>query len=268
MADILLCRNRRNIQRDLQKPVIMKEDTMDSGASAKPDSTPKAVPNQYKELLVSITDKDVQPYAEVHQNNGGLGVANGNTRAVSNSPCSVTSVDANEKINPALGISEEKEKATIEEKEKAKDTETDHPSSQETSGYVNVPDKSTPKKESKHSWFSFRSRKKSKSGETKTAQSDNNNPVFDQKEVDSEETGYVDIVVEQLDNTAEVSGYAEVVREAQDTKEEPGYSNVTKTDTEEVPGYGNITLELSDAKITDNSNNSITQTVHTNEENA
>ena len=246
----------------------MKEDTMDSGASAKTDNTPKAEPNQYTELLASITDKDIQPYAALHQNNGG--VANGNTRAASNSPCSVTSDDAKENINPALGISEEKEKATIEEKEKTKDNETDHPS-QETPGYVNVSDKSTPKKESKHSWFSFRSRKKSKSAETKTAQSDNSNPLFDQKEVDSEETGYVDVVVEQLDNTAEVSGYTEVIKETpQDTKEEPGYSNVTKSgvDSEEVPGYGNISLELSHANITDASSNSVTQTVHTNEENA
>lgn len=270
MADILLCRNRRNILRDLQKAAIniMKEDTMDSGASAKRDSTPKAEPNQYTELLASITEKDVQPYATLHPNDGGM--ANGNTRAASNSPCSVTSDDANENINPALGISEEKEKATIEEKEKAKDSETDFPS-QETPGYVNVSNKSTPKKESKHSWFSFRSRKKSKSEETKTAQSDNANPLFDQKDVDSEETGYVDVVVERLDNTAEVSGYTEVIREApQDTKEESGYSNITKSavNTEEVPGYGNISLELSNAKITDNSSNSITQTVHTNEENA
>ena len=245
---------------------------MDSGASAKTDNTsiaPKAVPNQYTELLASITDKDAQPYAEVHHNNGGMAV-NGSTRAASNSPCSVTSDDAHDKINPALGISEEKEKATIEEKERTTNStiqETDLPS-QEAPQYINVSDKSTPKKESKHSWFSFRSRKKSKSEETKAAQSDHGNPLFDQKEGDNEETGYVDIVIEQTDNTAETSGYIDVVREApQDTKEEPGYTNVANT-TEEVPGYGNISLELTHSKTTDTSSNSITQTFNSNEENA
>ena len=281
MVDVILyifLRNRRKIQRDLTVKAMKEEDagdTMDSGASAKRDNTqavPKAVPNQYTELLASITSNSAQQYAEVHQNNGSA--ANGNTRAASNSPCSVTSDDAHDTINPALGISEDKEKATIEEKEKSTNSiaqETDIPS-QEAPQYVIVSDKSTPKKESKHSWFSFRSRKKSKSEETKEAQSDHTNPLFDQQEDNKEEVGYVDVVIEQRDNTAEVSGYTEVAREApQDTQGKPGYSNVTKTtvDTEEVPSYG--TSELVHAKTTNNNNSSsssVTQTVNSNEENA
>ena len=237
-------------------------ETTDSEASNNKDTTKtsRAVPNEYTELQESITEKDAHQYAAVlHQNDG-------TARAASNSPCSVTSADAKENMNPTLRVT----KATITN---GLVQEIDLPL-QEVPQYVNTSDKSTPKKESKHSWFSFHSRKKSKSDEKKTAQSDHDNqeldhssPVFDQEVDKGEETGYVDVVIEKTDDTAEVTGYASVTREAtQDMKEESGYSNTTKTtaDTaEEVPGYGNISLELSQAKTTDN-NSSVTETVEEN----
>ena len=269
----------------------MKEDgkeTTDSEASHNKDTTqtPRAVPNAYIELQESITEKDAHQFtALLDQNNGAA-------RAASNSPCSVTSADANENINPELGAT----KATITN---GIVQEIDLPS-QEVPQYV-----TTPNKESKHSWFGFHSRKKSKS-DKKTPQSDHNNPeldhgnpVFDQSVDKGEETGYVEVVIENTDDTEEVPSYTSVTREATpDTKEEPGYSNITKTmaDTEEVPGYGNITSELSQSKTPNNNssvndnitselsqsntpdnnssitqtdnNSSTTQTVNSNEENA
>ena len=231
----------------------MKEDgkeTTDSEASHNKDTiqTPRAVPNAYIELQESITEKDAHQFtALLDQNNGAA-------RAASNSPCSVTSADANENINPELGAT----KATITN---GIVQEIDLPS-QEVPQYV-----TTPNKESKHSWFGFHSRKKSKS-DKKTAQSyhnnpelDHGNPVFDQSVDKGEETGYVEVVIENTDDTEEVPSYTSVTREATpDTKEEPGYSNITKTtaDTEEMPGYGNITSELSQSKTPDNNSSDIT----------
>lgn len=225
-------------------------------------SSAKAVSNEYAELMESITDKNCQ-YAKLRRNNESA--SNTNARDSSGSSCSVTSGYAND-INPALGI--------LEKTANGKSQETGLPSQEATS------EKSTPKKDSKYSWFSFRSKKKSKS-EAKSPNADHiDNPVFDQKQVSKQETGYVNVEKEVIDNTEEESGYTNVIRDTtQATIEPPGYDNVAKTGTpeyddvarttvagEEVPAYGNITVDLSHTTLAAAHDNQ--QHGNSNEENA
>ena len=218
------------------------KDGVDSGL---PDntSTAKASSNDYTELGESITDKNCHQYAKLHQNNGSM--SNANARDSSGSSCSVTSAYAND-INPALGI--------LEKTANGKSQETGLPSQEA------APEKSTPKKDSKHSWFSFRSKRKSQS-EAKSPNADHIvNPLYDQNQVSKQETGYVNEEKAVTDNIEEESGYTDVIRDTlQVTIELPGHDNIAKTGTpeyddvakittvaaEEVPAYGNIAVDLS-----------------------
>ena len=222
-----------------------KLDVEDPGLSDN-TSTNKAVSNDYADSMeISITDKNCQQYAKLHQNNGSASNTNGrDLRESSGSSCSVTSAYAND-INPALGILEK----TANNKSQGTSLPTQGAASE----------KSTPKKESKHSWFSLRSKRKSKNEGKSPDAGQIDNPLFDQKHVGKEETGYANVEKEVTDNREEESGYTEVIRDAlQATNEPPApdntakteapeCSNVTKTtaDAEELPGYGNVTVDLS-----------------------
>lgn len=238
------------------------EDGVNSEPSDKTNNTSaaKAVSNDYIELLESITDANAQQCTKPHQNHESV-----DERVSSGSSCSVSSGYVNA-IDPALGISEGKKKAS-----NGKAQETDLPS-QEVAQYSKISETPSPKKESKHSWFSFRSKSKSKNEtKSKSPQVDHGNSTFDQKQDNNEETQYANVVKsevkEVVDNTEEESGYTDVIKDAsQDTSETAGYLELPNTtvDIEQAPAYynirqdpptySNVTAELSHATTTNNSN--------------
>lgn len=250
-------------QQQTKKEAIV-EDTVNSGLStAKTNgtvTTSKAVIDGYTDLLESITDQDAHHLVKLHQNNGSS--SDGDIRprtATSDSLCSVTSTDADTNTKLISGATE-----NSKADETAKVQEADLPL-HEIPQYINITDHSSPKKECKHSWFSFRSKKKSKKNETKAPTAELSNPVFDEKDVSEEQT---DSINEVTDGAKEKLSHTDTINKASNcehTKEEASYDEVAKVAVDEkVPTHNSTMLEHTQSTSVDSKPQ---ETINSNHEN-